>query len=184
MTNRTCGNCSLCCTLLPVTSMQKVAGERCSKARHTGCSIYEDRPMECRLWSCRWLTGNDTADMSRPDRSRYVIDPMPDYITLQPNDGRPAVKIPVVQIWVDPNHADAWHDPKLKDFLERRGMEGKAAVVRFNSKQALCIIPPSMSSDNEWHVEQSQSEAHPIHPALKLAELERIEREQNEAIDG
>jgi hypothetical protein len=35
--------------------------------------------------------------------------------------------------------------------LERRGREGIAALMRFDSSDALTLIPPAMSSDDEWH---------------------------------
>jgi len=47
-----------------------------------GCAIYAKRPMSCALWNCRWLVNDDTAELSRPDRSPYVIDIMPDYVTV------------------------------------------------------------------------------------------------------
>jgi hypothetical protein len=89
------------------------------------------------LWSCRWLVNDDTADMRRPDRAGYVIDMMPDFITIQDNETGALTKVEVVQIWVDPRRPDAHRDPALRAYLERRAAEGKAALVRFDSKEAI-----------------------------------------------
>ena len=66
---RRCGDCQLCCKLLPVGALGKAAGERCRHQRHhKGCAVYRKRgfPSECGAWSCRWLVEDDTADLSRP----------------------------------------------------------------------------------------------------------------------
>jgi len=99
--SRQCGACTLCCKLLPVHdgvlingkrmqgNLDKPAGERCRYQRHTGCTVYNTAlmPACCKMWNCRWLGNDDTGDLSRPDRSHYVIDIMPDYVTVVDNAG-------------------------------------------------------------------------------------------------
>ncbi|MEE8167216.1 MAG: hypothetical protein V3T64_16740 [Myxococcota bacterium] len=66
---RSCGSCSLCCTLLRVDELHKVAGEDCIHQRGTaGCGIYETRPPICRGYRCLWLQGG-LEDDERPDRT-------------------------------------------------------------------------------------------------------------------
>jgi Fe-S-cluster containining protein len=36
-----------------------------------GCSIYQERPRSCRVWSCQWQLGEIDGD-SRADASRLV----------------------------------------------------------------------------------------------------------------
>ena len=127
----------------------KPAGERCQHQRHDGCQVYALRPMGCRYWNCRWLV-DEAGDTSRPDRAGYVIDVMPDLITVVGEDGE-RTNVEVIQIWVDPKRPDAWRDNALFDYLERRGSEGKAALIRFNSSDAVTLLPPSMSADRRWH---------------------------------
>lgn len=182
--DRKCGDCSLCCKLLPMSPhlypparvaeaadamldagwakpsdfagmrpmWAKPAGEPCKHQRHRkGCTIYEQRPFCCRIWSCRWLTGDGTAGLPRPDRARYVIDLVPDFVTLRPHDGSEPTNIEVVQIWVDPAAPEAWREPALLAYIEARGQEGKAALVRFGNKRGITVFPPSMSGDGQWH---------------------------------
>jgi hypothetical protein len=154
---RQCGNCTLCCKLLPVPPLAKKAGERCRHQNFKGCRVYRKpglMPLECALWSCRWVVNDDTAELSRPDRSHYVIDIMPDFITLQDNATEATTSIQVVQIWIDPAHPLAHRDPALQAYLLRRGQEGIAALVRYDTSRAVTIIPPNMigegNAPDDW----------------------------------
>lgn len=149
---RQCGNCTLCCKLLPVRALDKGAGERCRHQRHTGCRVYHraGMPPECYLWNCRWLTGDDTVKLSRPDRSHYVIDIMPDFVTARDVDGK-EMKIQIVQIWVDPDYPDAHRDPELRAYLERRSVEGIVGLVRYDASEGFTLVPPLFSDDGQWH---------------------------------
>jgi hypothetical protein len=158
---RRCGDCQLCCTLLPTREVPTAAGERCKHQRfHKGCAIYKDRPTSCRLWSCRWLTEDDTADLRRPDRSGYVLDMLPDFITLEQPD-RP-IRIEVVQVWVDPRRPDSHRDPALRAWLERRAEDGVAALVRLSGKDGFVLFAPAFTSGRGW-VERTGN-CEPEHP--------------------
>lgn len=151
---RQCGDCQLCCKLLPVRSLGKVAGERCKHQRHSkGCAVYARLAMvspECRLWSCRWLVEDDTADLRRPDRSHYVIDIMPDFVTLRNDETGELEHVQVVQIWCDPKFPDAHRDPALRAYLERRGEERIIGLVRYDNTNGIGLFPPKLSSTGEW----------------------------------
>jgi hypothetical protein len=170
--NRTCGECTLCCRLLPVKAdkdrahqelaralyrgqrmllIDKKAGHKCKYQFSGGCRVYQQRPMSCRLWACRWLHNDDTADLSRPDRSGYVIDMVPDFIEARNDEtGEKYPPIQVVQIWIDPKRASAWRNDKhLRAYLIRRAAEGTAAILRYSSQDAIIVFagPPLVT---EW----------------------------------
>ena len=73
-TQRACGECSLCCTVLRVDELAKLGGTPC---RHLGaeggCSIHPRRPQICRSYECLWLRGAFDAN-DRPDRLGAVLD--------------------------------------------------------------------------------------------------------------
>jgi hypothetical protein len=71
---RVCGPCSLCCTVLRVDELRKLAGTPCVHQRaEGGCGIYVRRPGICRAYRCLWLSGGlDESD--RPDRLGAVLD--------------------------------------------------------------------------------------------------------------
>ena len=150
---RECGKCTACCTLLPVLELSKPALHRCQHQSFArGCKIYDDpeRPLSCKLWTCRWLTGNDTADLPRPDRAHYVIDTFPDGIGIRSRDTGETVRVQVVQIWCDPKYPEAHRDPALRAYIERRGAEGIAALVRYGSRDGLVIFAPKVSPTGDW----------------------------------
>jgi len=168
---RQCGDCQLCCKLLPVRSLDKGAGERCRHQSHArGCKVYHQLGRvspECRLWSCRWLVNDDAGDLRRPDRSHYVLDIMPEYVTLQDGEGK-RTPIPVVQIWVDPSHPDAHRDPALRAWLQRRAIaEGVAGLVRYSDTAGFVIFPPSLSDDGQWH----EAESNLVGPTHSIGEV-------------
>ncbi len=73
MAERSCGGCTLCCTVLRVDELPKLGGVPCAQLVHDGCGIYARRPAVCRGYRCMWLQGGlDDAD--RPDRLGAVID--------------------------------------------------------------------------------------------------------------
>jgi putative zinc- or iron-chelating protein len=162
---RRCGGCTLCCKLLPMGNGVRVtentrlvaareffkpAGERCPHQRTgKGCAIYDKRPVCCKLWNCRWLVNDDTAELRRPDRSHYVIDIMPDFVTLT-EEGHESANVEVIQIWVDRKFPDAYKDPALLAYLERRGKEGIAAIIRYSGDQAFIMFPPAMTKSGKF----------------------------------
>jgi hypothetical protein len=162
---RHCGDCQLCCKLLPVRSLAKLAGQKCQHQSHAkGCGVYA-RLMtvspECRLWSCRWLVEDDTADLRRPDRSHYVIDIMPDFVTVRNDETGELEHIQVVQIWVDPKFPEAHRDPALRAYLERRAEERIIGLVRWGTEEqpigdeGMVLFPPSLSEGGVWHEKRS-----------------------------
>ncbi|MGY3278082.1 hypothetical protein [Bradyrhizobium sp. S3.7.6] len=152
---RECGDCTLCCTVMPVKGIGKPANKRCSFQLDKGCSIYHDfprkMPTECRVWNCRWLVNDGMSDQPRPDQSHLVVDVLPDFITAEDNETGAQQHIQVVQVWCDPAFPDAHRDPSFRRYLDRLGRrEGIAALIRFNSSDAITIFPPSMTG-GKWH---------------------------------
>jgi Putative zinc- or iron-chelating domain len=178
---RRCGDCQLCCKLLPmkaektehfdetvakmvevgllhpevkrrmIRDFDKPAGEKCQFQKHgVGCRIYARRPFGCRFWSCVWLSDPQaTADLSRPDRSHYVVDMAPDFVEHIDDATGERVPIPAVQVWVDPKYPDAHRDPHLRTYLDRRGKEGYCALIRYDAGRGFVLFPPSMTG-GEW----------------------------------
>ena len=120
----------------------KAAGVNCEFQRFLkGCSVYDKRPHSCRAWSCQWLV--ESKGLKRPDICHYVVDIVPDYITVK--KGKEADQLPCVQVWLDPKHPNAYRDENLLNFLS---LEGKAGLIRLNSEEAFMLFPPSIAG--EW----------------------------------
>jgi hypothetical protein len=163
---RECGDCMLCCTLLPIEEFGKAAGERCQFAKFgKGCSIYSRRPGSCQLWNCRWLVNDDTAELRRPDRSHYVIDIMPDFVRAVANDGSGSYSLEVIQVWVDPKYRDAHRDPAFRRYIDR---QRKCALIRYSSREGFLLAPPSVTGQG-WVEKESGFNDEPQHTLQQIA---------------
>jgi len=151
---RQCGDCTLCCKLLPVRELQKLSNTRCQYQRYgKGCTVYNTRKMpgSCKLWNCRWIINDDTEELSRPDRVGYVIDIMPEYVVTIDNPGDAPRKKGVIQVWVDPSRPDAHRDPALRAYLERRARdEHFAALIRNGASEAFVLVAPCLNDEDKW----------------------------------
>jgi hypothetical protein len=133
----------------------KRAGQRCEHQRHhKGCAVYarlERVSPSCKLWSCRWLVNDDTGGLRRPDRSHYVLDLIPDFVTAVDDLTGERQAVQVVQIWVDPKHPDAHRDPALRAYLERRAKDNIIGLVRYDNESAIALFPPALSANRQWN---------------------------------
>lgn len=150
---RVCGDCQLCCKLVPVPAIEKPAGKRCKHARTgKGCVIYDHRPFDCRSWSCRWLADRaHTEGMQRPDRAHFVIDLVPDTIKQKFGDGTERI-ISVIQIWLDPAFREVAKGAELRRYVALMADKyGFPSLIRLNSRDAYVLFAPSICSDGQWH---------------------------------
>jgi hypothetical protein len=146
---RQCGDCQLCCFIMPILEIGKKAGVRCSNQKFgTGCKVHgtQAQPRSCQAWSCWWLM-NPAFDLPRPDRAGYVVDPTPDVAVL--GDVHTGKRISALQIWADTRHPDAWRAalPWIKEVI---GDQEIVAVIRFGSYKAITIVPPKLSNTGDW----------------------------------
>lgn len=168
MMNRTCGDCTLCCKLVPVKELSKGANTKCEHQYIKGCRIYANRPISCKQWSCAWLTDPATEKLRRPDRAHYVMDTSPDFIETV-RDGQPTGdKIPVLQIWVDPKHPDAHKDQHLRAMLDEKKV---IAMIRYASDVAYVLFPPSRSTNGKWNFVASLLRERREHTAKEIYEV-------------
>jgi hypothetical protein len=170
MSQRKCGDCQLCCSLLPVNELAKPALQRCAHQRHgKGCAIYARRPMSCALWSCRWLVDDEAGDLARPDRCHAVVDIIPDVIRMTPPGEEPS-EATVLVVWIDPAFPEAHRDAGLRRLIER---EGKPALIRIGSSEAIVLFPPCLTGRG-W-VEHQSGKADPGFKGLpaRMAEAAR-----------
>ena len=72
-----CGECTLCCDLLPVKWLDKPANTTCVHC-DKGCLIHETKEEECVSFECSWLQSNVDNDQLRPDRCGVVFEKVDD----------------------------------------------------------------------------------------------------------
>jgi hypothetical protein len=146
---RTCGECTACCTLVPVAGLNKAAHQRCKYSRaFKGCVVHHQPekgfPFECGVWSCVWLASHE--DLPRPDRGHMVVDIVMDNITVN-NEGGESQIVPVVQVWMDKDHREAHREPRFRAWLVKVGYP---AIIRYDEKEAMILFPPALTITGEW----------------------------------
>lgn len=77
-----CGDCTLCCTLLPIKEMKSPAGKTCIACRNNKCNIYNTRPQECKDFKCLWLTSPVLGEDLRPDKCGVMFELCPEEKTV------------------------------------------------------------------------------------------------------
>lgn len=153
--DRHCGDCTLCCKLVPVQALAKPANTRCRHQSSKGCAVYKQLNTvspECRLWNCRWLVDPATAGLRRPDRVHYVLDLVPGFVGAREGNEGPWRNVQVLQIWADPAHKHAWRydDALVAYLLKLAEEEGMAALVRYGNARATFIAAPPLTQDGKW----------------------------------
>lgn len=139
--NRKCGQCQLCCYAIPVKDLDKPALKKCKHQKHRkGCSIYSERPRSCKLWSCAWLLGKLPIDCARPDRCGYVVDIVLDEIIYTPEGESEAVKISVVQVWLDDREFSDGNIKLDNSLFEWLDGIGKGAILRMGNRDGIAYF--------------------------------------------
>lgn len=56
-----------------------------------------------------------------------------------------------MQIWVDPKRRTAYRDPMLLEWLQRvYAARGALALIRFNEREAIVLLPPAATGKDFW----------------------------------
>lgn len=150
MNARSCGDCGLCCRVLPIGEIGKKFGEPCGYHKFKkGCTLHgtPSKPESCRRWSCWWLL-DPQFDLPRPDRAGYVVDMMPDFVVFG-DDVLTGKRVDALQIWADTKRPEAWRG--AVDWIKRViGKKQAVAVIRFSSTEAVTLVPPCLTDTGEW----------------------------------
>jgi hypothetical protein len=110
MSARTCADCTLCCKVMAIEELAKAAGRWCQHCRPgRGCLIYDDRPAECRAFSCLWLLDERFGPHWRPNKSKMVL--------TTSTDG--------IEIRCDPGFPDAWRKQPFHSEIGRLAASGE-----------------------------------------------------------
>ena len=77
-----CGECTLCCSLLPVLEINKKAGTMCLHCGDSGCLIYDERPESCRVFNCAYHQANKADLQLSPNNCGVIFEKIADDIML------------------------------------------------------------------------------------------------------
>ena len=68
-----CGDCTLCCLLLPVEGVKEGVNTNC-KFCTTKCTIYDKRPPICGTFDCEWLLKKDMPEDLKPNKCNVIFE--------------------------------------------------------------------------------------------------------------
>jgi len=76
--SRSCGDCTVCCTVMGVVSIDKPVDETCKHVEGNRCGIYGSRPSACKEFHCGWRHSFDllpgVGEEGRPDKLGVMFD--------------------------------------------------------------------------------------------------------------
>lgn len=129
--DRSCGSCSLCCSVYEIHSISKPEWVWCEQCEQGGgCRIYATRPRVCRVFVCLWRTGSGEA-ADRPD----LIGSMMDMRRL--NDlGR--------TLLVNESHGIYSHSAAVRERMAACMKERMSIWVRRRDRRDILYIPSSI----------------------------------------
>ena len=67
-----CGDCTACCTLLPIKVINKPINTRCQHCVG-GCSIHETKPQTCAEFQCAYYQADNVPIDLRPDKCGVIF---------------------------------------------------------------------------------------------------------------
>lgn len=128
---RSCGGCALCCKVLSIAELAKPQGDWCWHAKiGNGCSIYPDRPSECRTFFCGYLTWSTLGDHWQPSKCKMVI--------VSELEGQR------IAIHVEPGRPAAWREKPYYEELRQMAVAGvcdNIQIVVCIKNRAIVILP-------------------------------------------
>jgi hypothetical protein len=129
---RTCGSCTLCCTVMLVEELNKPAGVTCSyAAAGRGCTIRDQRPRSCRRFFCGWRLDPNIDSLWKPSISGFLL-------TI-------SLRYSAMLVMVDPTRPLAWkmqpYLGRLKDWSGRAFKEDKRIVAVVAGGEATVVLP-------------------------------------------
>jgi Fe-S-cluster containining protein len=127
---RECGSCTVCCTLLSVSEINKSMGQDCVHMGEGCCKIYETRPHSCKVFDCMWLTGHIQGDLRRrPDNLGLMFLP-PKKVNFP---------FPVLTVW------EVWEGAAKQNLyiLDKLSKHLVLYILRYKSEEREIAGPPN-----------------------------------------
>lgn len=128
---RSCDGCTLCCKLAEVKALAKPMGILC---RHCepgrGCTIYETRPDECRVFYCLYRSSPLIGEIWRPRDCHMAM-------SYEPQATR-------INVWVDLDFAGAWRAaPYLRQLrqLALLMLRQRGSLIIWEGERAFAVLP-------------------------------------------
>jgi len=144
-----CGDCTLCCLLLPVHGVKDGptggVNTNCKFCTHH-CTIHEKRPPICRSFDCEWKLKDDMSEELKPNKCNVIFQYINKYSVL---------------CLVHFNNLDAWKSETVMNHIEK-----------LNSEYISVAISSYTSEPNRYMLADGHTEEYIFNGAIE--ELEKI----------
>lgn len=110
-----CGNCTLCCELLPIVELNKPESTLCGYCTsNKGCNIYNTRPQSCIDFKCLYNLSDEMDIELRPDNTDVIFEKITEDIYLG---------------LVNPKNLIAWKSKVVQDYIDTLYNRGISVVI-------------------------------------------------------
>ncbi len=135
---RDCRGCTMCCKLLSVEEISTPPLSWCPSCdTKRGCTIYEQRPTECRQFYCEYLLDPALGEHWKPSKCKMVV-VFEDYANA-------------LVIHVDPDRPHAWREaPFYSDICAwvRAADRKQRQVIVWQGNSKIVLTGPSRPEEN------------------------------------
>ncbi len=141
-----CNGCTECCFTLPVPDVNKRPGEQCAYCDvGEGCSIWENRPPDCRVLRCAYYQAPKASIDLRPDKCHVIFERIGE----------------IMLGTMHPDHNNAYKSPIMKDQKENFLKQGFSVVFNSYTMNNPIIFPANGRTKEEvyrdlWQVRRTQ----------------------------
>lgn len=121
-----CGECTLCCEILPIPEINKPENQLCPNCTEkSGCNIYSNRPISCRQFDCVYIKNDDSEDL-RPDKTGIIFEYISENIII---GTRRESKI------------YDWETKKINDYIDTLNENGISVILTSFTNAPLIVKP-------------------------------------------
>ena len=128
---RSCDGCTLCCKVLNIGSLRKPRNVWCQHCDiGNGCTIYEQRPGECRAFYCTYRVSPELGEEWKPSVSKMVVN-------FESGIRR-------VNVSVDPDFPGAWQREPYYSQLKAMALHllrGQGHLLVWEGGEPIAILP-------------------------------------------
>tara|TARA_R110000772_G_scaffold47449_4_gene108523 strand:+ start:65 stop:514 length:450 start_codon:yes stop_codon:yes gene_type:complete len=131
---RECGECTLCCLILPIIDTQSPPNTLCKHCTLSkGCGIYDTRPNNCRNYNCEWILSDDIPMDLKPNKSHMIFEKITHTIQLAN---------------LEHTHLDAWKEQNVLDYIQELNDKGISVIISSFTNTEKVIFPSTGRSQS------------------------------------
>ena len=127
MKKKECGDCTLCCMVLPIHQVQSPPSVMCQHCTiESKCNIYDTRPEACKNFNCEWILDETMSDDLRPDKTGVIFEKITNTIYLS---------------LVNYTNLNAWDNAIVRKHIKKLNDSGSSVIISsFTNQPKLFLL--------------------------------------------